>query len=195
MRRTAALTAVLLLLCACNRDEEITADRFAPVITFTGCDDSGTYYVHPGESLTIVPQTDVPWTASDGRRGTVDYLPEFHDQPCYYPAWAPDCYMLRGISLPARNYPEGGTWTLPAAAWGYADNAGSDSFELLPPAGHGGLYTGMRIENAVAADGTRVKLPFVDFVMVRSATVGKSGWLGEISTEVTDVVDSSIIDN
>lgn len=142
-----------------------------------------------------VPQTDVPWTASDGRRGTVDYLPEFHDQPCYYPAWAPDCYTLRGISLSARNYPEGGTWTLPAAAWGYADNAGSDSFELLPPAGHGGLYTGLRIENAVAADGTPVKLPFVDFVMVRSATVGKSGWLGEISTEVTDVVDYSMIDN
>ena len=55
MRRTAALTAVLLLLCACNRDEEITADGFAPVITLTGCDDSGTYYVHPGESLTIAP--------------------------------------------------------------------------------------------------------------------------------------------
>lgn len=136
---------------------------------------------------------DVAWTASDGRNGVVEYLPEFHDQASYYPAWAPAAYTLRGLQLPARNRPDGSTWTLSPSPWGYADNYGSDAIELDLGDSRRGIYTGISLANAMAADGSPVALPFVDFVMVRSATVGTSGWLGEISTEVSDFVDFTMI--
>lgn len=46
-----------------------------------------------------------------------------------------------------------------------------------------------KIENAVYPDGSPVDLKYIDFVKVQCGVNGKSGWLGEISTEVFGVFD------
>ena len=122
----------------------------------------------------------VSWTDNMGGSGTVDYLASFHDQPSYYPTWiTADSYTLRGTRLEARNYDKSGNgsmWVQPAYGWGYADNAserdctdGVNRFDIA---------------NAIDGAGESVTLEYIDFVKVQSAVQSKSGWTGELSTEV-----------
>ena len=46
-----------------------------------------------------------------------------------------------------------------------------------------------KISNAIDKDGKPVDLYFIDFVKVQCAVQSKSGWLGEVSCEVTSVVE------
>lgn len=148
-----------------------------------------TYYRPSG------PKMAVQWTDNQGGSGSVDYLPAFHRQDSYYPAWiGSDSYTLRGTRLPARTTQDSGTgfWDNFAFAWGYADNMGSD----VLPGGDGisgeGQRNGFRIANAMYPDGTPVKLQYIDFIKVQTAIQSKSGWLGEVSTEVFGFEDLTI---
>ena len=138
-----------------------------------------TYY-KPAES-----RQNVLWSDNLGNTGTVD-INSYHQQDAYYPLWvATDSYTLRGTRLESRNIqisvnPE--YWLNQDYEWGYADNFGQDLNLHLT-----GGYTSFKIENAINPDGTSAALQYIDFVKVQVGVNGKSGWLGEISTEVLGV--------
>ncbi len=41
-----------------------------------------------------------------------------------------------------------------------------------------------KISNAIHADGTEANLQYIDFIKIQCGVLAKSGWLGEVSTEV-----------
>jgi hypothetical protein len=127
---------------------------------------------------------NVLWTDNRGNTGTVD-INGYHTQDSYYPLWVTtDSYTLRGTALELRNTQDSGTgfWYNQDYDWGYADNFGQDLNLHLPNG-----YTSFKIENAINPDGSPAVLPYIDFVKVQVGVNGKSGWLGEISTEVLGV--------
>lgn len=135
----------------------------------------------------------VNWTDNRGEKGSVDYLEAFHKQPSYYPEWVPaDSYTLYGTALKARNFQDASTgyWSNPPYDWGYADNIGSDAVTIGTD---GGQFTGFRLANAVLADGSAVNLKYIDFVKVQCGVQTKSGWIGELSTEVFGFVDPNLV--
>lgn len=127
----------------------------------------------------------VGWTDNRGGSGTVDYLASFHNQPSYFPTWVTaDSYTLRGTRLEARNYDNSGNgsmWINPAYDWGYVDNASTKDCESA--------VNSLDISNAMDILGNRIELEYVDFVKVQCAVQAKSGWLGELSTEVCNIVE------
>lgn len=138
------------------------------------------------------PKMDVQWTDSRGKSGCVDYMAAYHHQDYYYPAWVKEnSYTLRGTCLGLRNTQSGetGFWYNGEYDWGYADNFGNDrlsqddNHDAAPNSNY------FKIENAVYPDGSPVDLKYIDFVKVQCGVNGKSGWLGEISTEVFGVFD------
>ena len=139
------------------------------------------------------PGKPVAWTDNLGGSGSVDYLAAFHTQDYYYPLWVKeDHYTLRGTRLEARNYDSSGRgvlWINPDYGWGYADNYSET--DLLPgvAAGETEGCNHFRISDAVTFDGKPANLQYVDFVKVQTGLNTKSGWLGEVSTEVVDVID------
>lgn len=127
----------------------------------------------------------VGWTDNNGGSGTVDYLASFHNQPSYYPTWVTnDSYTLRGTRLEARNYDSSGNgslWVQPAYDWGYVDNASNrDCAEGV---------NSLDIDNAIDILGKPIKLEYIDFVKIQSAVQSKSGWVGELSTEVCNICE------
>ncbi len=148
-----------------------------------------TYYRPAGARM------DVPWTDSEGEKGSIDYLKAFHDQDFYYPAWIEaESYTLRGTRLPAHNRldPATGYWANDPYEWGYADNAGSDDLGGADAATGDGQCCGFRIANAIRPDGTPIELQYIDFVKVQVGVNAKSGPLGEVSTEVFSIRDLSM---
>lgn len=133
-------------------------------------------YFRPSE-----PGQSVEWRDGDGATGTIDYLASFHSQDYYYPAWiSSEEYTLTGTCLVAHNYDQSGNgsyWVNPDYDWGYADNFGSSNF---------------RIGDAVKADGSAANLKYIDFIKVQTGVNAKSGWIGELSTEVLGFEDLSI---
>lgn len=145
---------------------------------------AATYYRPAGQRMAV------EWTDNLGASGLVEWMGASHTQPHYYPAWVEtDRYTLYGPRLQARSTqnPVTGHWTNPPFSWGYADNLGSD---LLSDADM--QACGFKISNAVLPDGSPVALDYIDFVKVQTGVMGKSGLLGEISTEVFFVEDVSI---
>ena len=137
---------------------------------------------------------EVQWTDNKGASGSVDYLSQFHTQDYYYPAWVEaDSYTLRGTCLKANNYDQSGNgsyWVNPAYDWGYADNFSPiDRLTDDPNSGAGVNANHFRISDAVTFDGKPAGLKYIDFVKVQTGIQAKSGWLGEISTEVFGVFD------
>lgn len=143
--------------------------------TFTIQNYEVTYYRPDG------PGQAIRWSDSEGEEGTIDYLPAYHSQAYYYPEWITDNqYTLKGTRLKANNYDQSGNgsyWVNPDYGWGYADNYGSTAF---------------CIDDAMDADGKQVILKYIDFIKVQTALNAKSGWLGELSTEVIGFEDLSI---
>ena len=143
-----------------------------------------TYYRPTGTGM------PVQWTDNYGNTGEVDYLEQFHDQDYYYPLWiGADSYTLTGTRLEARNYDQSGNctyWVNPHYDWGYVDNFSPTDFNSSNKAN---LF---RISNAIDFEGNPVKLNHIDFVKVQCAVNAKSGWLGEISTEVCGFYDYSL---
>lgn len=137
------------------------------------------------------PGQPVKWTDNKGGEGEVDYLKNFHDQEYYYPLWIEeDAYTLSGTRLEARNFDQSGKgsyWVLPEYEWGYADN-----FSALDRPADTPRMNKFKISNAIDKDGKPVDLYFIDFVKVQSAVQSKSGWLGEVSCEVTSVIQLGV---
>ncbi len=144
------------------------------------------------------PAMPVPWTDNRGGNGEIDYLGSFHRQDYYYPEWVKeDSYTLRGTCLKARNYDASGNgtyWVNPAYDWGYVDNFSSidrltddDNYNAAPADNH------FRISDAVTFDGKPADLRYIDFVKVQVGVNTKSGWLGEVSTEVFGVKDFNLL--
>lgn len=142
------------------------------------------------------PQMNVEWTDSEGENGHIDYLQAYHRQDYYYPAWIPEnVYTLRGTRLPAKNRqdPVTGFWANEAYEWGYADNMGNDRLKGSDSEDGSGQRNGFKISNAVYPDGSPVDLQYIDFIKVQVGVNAKSGWLGEISTEVFNFQDYSML--
>ena len=147
-----------------------------------------TYYRPSGASM------PVQWTDNQGNSGEVDYLTQFHRQEYYYPLWIEaDSYTLRGTCLAPRNYDASGNgsyWVNAEYDWGYADN-----FSPVDREGEGDNSNAIantnhfKISNAIDIDGEPISLDFIDFVKVQCGVNTKSGWLGEVSTEVFGFYD------
>ena len=85
-------------------------------------------------------------------------------------------------------------WVNPAYDWGYVDNFSSidrltedDNYNAAPADNH------FRISDAVTFDGKPADLRYIDFVKVQVGVNAKSGWLGEVSTEVFGVKDFNLL--
>ena len=132
----------------------------------------------------------VQWTDNLGNNGEIDYLGQYHNQDYYYPLWINnDSYTLTGTRLEARNYDQSGNgtyWVQPHYDWGYADNFSPTDFNSSDKANF------FNISNAIDFEGNPVNLSHVDFVKVQTAVNSKSGWLGELSTEVCGFYDCSL---
>ena len=143
-----------------------------------------TYYRPTGAGM------PVQWTDNLGNNGEVDYLENYHTQDYYYPLWIEeDSYTLKGTRLRARNYDQSGNgtyWVQPHYDWGYADNFSPTDFNSSDKANF------FNISNAIDFEGNPVNLSHVDFVKVQTAINSKSGWLGELSTEVCGFYDYSL---
>lgn len=147
-----------------------------------------TYY-RPSE-----PQQPVQWTDNQGNSGQIDYLKQYHRQDYYYPQWiTADSYTLTGTCLEARNYDasnNGTYWVNPEYDWGYADNfspidrlTNDENTNADINANH------FKISNAIDASGAPKHLDYIDFIKVQVGVNTKSGWLGEVSTEVCGFYD------
>lgn len=147
-----------------------------------------TYYRPTG------PMMPVQWTDNLGNYGEVDYLKQFHRQDYYYPLWIEaDNYTLTGTCLEPRNYDASGNgsyWVNDKYDWGYADNFSpvdrlteDDNAEGEVNANH------FKISNAIDCFGEPIHLDYIDFVKVQVGVNAKSGWLGELSTEVCGFFD------
>ena len=143
------------------------------------------------------PGKPVSWTDNHGGSGCVDYLVAYHKQDYYYPLWVKEnVYTLRGTRLEARNYDKSQTgtyWINPDYGWGYADNY--SPVDMLPERATG-ITAGcnhFKIADAVTFDGKPANLQYIDFVKVQTGLNAKSGWLGELSTEVMDVIDFNLV--
>ena len=147
-----------------------------------------TYYRPSG------PYMPVQWSDNLGNKGEIDYLMAYHRQEYYYPLWIEsDSYTLTGTCLKARNYDRSGKgtyWVNAEYDWGYADNfspidrlSGDANANADANANH------FKISNAIDFECQPVDLKFIDFVKVQVGVNAKSGWLGEISTEVFGFYD------
>ena len=150
-----------------------------------------TYYRPSGAGM------PVQWTDNLGNHGEVDYLKQFHRQDYYYPLWIEaDSYTLTGTCLAPRNYDASGNgsyWVNAEYEWGYADN-----FSPIDRVGEGDNSNAVAnvnyfdISKAIDCDGEPINLEFIDFVKVQCGVNAKSGWLGELSTEVFGFYDYNI---
>ncbi|MBQ5710196.1 MAG: PKD domain-containing protein [Alistipes sp.] len=150
-----------------------------------------TYYRPSGAGM------PVQWSDNLGNHGEVDYLAQFHRQDYYYPLWIDtDSYTLTGTCLAPRNYDASGNgsyWVNAEYEWGYADN-----FSPIDRVGEGDNSNAVAnvnyfdISKAIDCDGEPINLEFIDFVKVQCGVNAKSGWLGELSTEVFGFYDYNI---
>ena len=150
-----------------------------------------TYYRPSGAGM------PVQWSDNMGNNGEIDYLKVYHNQEYYYPLWIEaDSYTLRGTLLEPRNYDASGNgsyWVNEEYDWGYVDNwstvdrlSGEANSNAEANANH------FKLSNAIDFEGQPIELEFIDFVKVQVAVNAKSGWLGELSTEVFGFYDYSM---
>lgn len=147
-----------------------------------------TYYRPTG------PMMPVQWTDNLGNYGEVDYLKQFHRQDYYYPLWIEeDSYTLTGSCLEPRNYDASGNgsyWVNVEYDWGYADNFSPVDRLTDEDNAEGGVNANhFKISNAIDCECEPIHLDYIDFVKVQVGVNAKSGWLGELSTEVCGFFD------
>lgn len=145
------------------------------------------------------PGKPVEWSDSEGANGQIDYLKAYHKQDYYYPTWIKeDSYTLSGTRLEARNHDTSGKgtyWLLPEYDWGYADNF--SSIDRITKGVGISIAKGanrFRIADAIDEQGRSLDLKYIDFVKVQTAVNSKSGWLGEVSTEIVGIYDYSMME-
>ena len=143
------------------------------------------------------PAQSVAWTDNRGGQGVVDYLSAYHHQEYYYPLWVKeDSYTLRGTRLESRNYDSSGRgvmWINPDYGWGYADNFSETDMLVSRATGITAGCNHFRISDAVTFDGRPANLQYIDFIKIQTGLNTKSGWLGEVSTEIIDIIDFNLV--
>ena len=149
---------------------------------------SVTYYRPTGSMMAV------QWTDNLGNSGEVDYLKQFHRQDYYYPLWIEeDSYTLTGTCLEARNYDASGNgsyWVNMEYDWGYTDNFSPVDRLTEEDNAEGEINSNhFKISNAIDFECEPINLTFIDFVKVQVGVNAKSGWLGELSTEVCGFYD------
>lgn len=147
-----------------------------------------TYYRPTGAGM------PVQWSDNLGNSGEIDYLKQFHRQDYYYPLWIEsDSYTLTGTCLQARNFDASGNgtyWVNAEYDWGYADNFSPvDRLTDSDNAGADANANHFKISDAIDFECQPIHLEFIDFVKVQVGVNAKSGWLGEVSTEVFGFYD------
>ena len=149
---------------------------------------SVTYYRPTG------PMMPVQWSDNLGNSGEIDYLTQFHRQEYYYPLWIEeDSYTLTGTCLKARNYDASGNgsyWVNVEYDWGYADNFSAiDRLSGEANANADANANHFKISHAIDFECKPIHLDYIDFVKVQVGVNAKSGWLGEVSTEIFGFYD------
>ena len=147
-----------------------------------------TYYRPSGAGM------PVQWSDNLGNSGEIDYLVAYHRQEYYYPLWIEaGSYTLTGTCLKARNYDASGKgtyWVNAEYDWGYADNFSPiDRLTDASNASADANANHFKISHAIDFECQPVHLEFIDFVKVQVGVNAKSGWLGEVSTEVFGFYD------
>jgi hypothetical protein len=147
--------------------------------------------------------SDVYWADNHGENGFV-LANEFHTQPYYPLASIFSNYPQNQITFQTTKlknrlvFNSQNSISILPFAFGYADNTPKNLNQstLLPDnpytteiEGMGG--DAMDISWAINEKGESVFLDKIHFVKVQSACIGNAGWLGEISTEITGIVDIS----
>lgn len=143
------------------------------------------------------PNMPVQWKDNQGNSGEIDYLKQFHKQEYYYPLWIKeDSYTLTGTCLKARNYDasgKGSYWVNPEYDWGYVDNfSPTDRLTNSENTNAAANANYFKISNAIDKAGNPIDLKYIDFIKVQVGVNTKSGWLGEVSTEVFGFFDYSM---
>lgn len=150
-----------------------------------------TYYRPSGTMMPVL------WIDNLGNSGEIDYLTQFHRQDYYYPLWIEsDSYTLTGTCLAPRNYDASGNgsyWVNAEYDWGYVDNfssidrlTGDENATADANANH------FKISKAIDCECQPIHLEYIDFVKVQVGVNAKSGWLGELSTEVFGFYDYNL---
>ncbi|MEG2728317.1 MAG: PKD-like domain-containing protein [Mucinivorans sp.] len=104
----------------------------------------------------------------------------------YFPQWiAGDKITFKGTCLPQNGIDESGEgnyFVLYKFSYGYADNEINSKDE-----------SAIDIDWAVNDKGQKVHLPGVDFIKIYTGVNQEDGWLGECSTEITNIEDLHIL--
>lgn len=134
---------------------------------------------------------DIRWEDNEGNEGVIYYLPSFHKQDTYYPAWiTADSYTLSGTRLAPKVTEEAGIgYVLNAYDWGYADNFSAKDGTGSNADGTGARVNNFEIDNAVKSDDTPAGLRHIDFVKIQTGVNFTTESIGELSTEVLGVKD------
>jgi len=147
---------------------------------------------------------DVPWKDSTGKNGALKKVSQ-HQQPYYplpeiFPDYPQDEVSFTGTLIESGIDDENPQFIrIPSLAYGYVDNHPFDGWAppFLPDnpktvdalEGSGG--DAFDIDWAVDKDGKPVYLEGIDFIRIYTAVNANAGWLGEVSTEVSAVIDVS----
>ena len=126
----------------------------------------------------VVPQTADPYRSGNGFLGGVRHHGRHFRRPRRRQRRAGD------------QSGNGSYWVNAAYEWGYADNfspidrlTDDDNVSAAANPNH------FRIADAVTFEGEPAGLEYIDFVKVQTGVNAKSGWLGELSTEVFGFYD------
>lgn len=120
--------------------------------------------------------SSVRWVDCFQTEGNIDYMSQYHKQEFYYPLWiSENSYTLNGTLVATCNErdSEGRWWNNPLD-YGYADNVGGNDNEF-------------HLSDAMYADLTPIPLMYADFIKIQTGVNGKSGSLGELSTEIARI--------
>lgn len=137
-------------------------------------------------------KSSVQWVSSDGKSGSIDYLPAYHTQDSYYPDWVKtNTYTLYGSKLISKTREiSKDNWINQDFGWGYADNFSEiDRLSGGDNSSAGASDNHFKISDAVTWDGKPANLKYIDFVKVQTAVSDKAGWIGEVSTEIFSIAD------
>ncbi|WP_153630660.1 PKD-like domain-containing protein [Prolixibacter sp. SD074] len=136
-----------------------------------------TWEDNQGNTGELVPNygTDSWWWAGYGDKTEVNFNGER----------LPDAYVNTSTNDSTEN------WALGDGlfAWGYAETYNNQDYDTSLKANR------FDISNAVNADGPPANLDGIDFIKVQSSVFQISGWLNEVSTEVSGAADLNMLDN
>jgi len=155
-------------------------------------------YFNPGETVA----KNVAWEDNQGNTGFIIADTNFHTQTYYplndsFPEIPADKYVLKGAKINDRlDHTLLDYITSKPIPFGCSDNLPRNSnYEGWEPdnpytkAIEGTGADGFDISWAVDVDGNYIELSQIDFIKIQTGVYAMAGWLGEISTEVTGIVD------